>query len=203
MALPYAMLGRSGRAASAVRLYRQAASEIRAGDDATFYHSLPDTHAGAVRTHCLPCGDRRSGTGVIHSDAGLSPQANLIRRHPVRGCCGLFCAPAGYPRVNVKFYVMKRTEVVNIRYAACDVYIGRAGHGEDGYFRNPFRLLPGMSRGATLDRYRSYFYGRLRTDTEFRRRIHALKGKRLGCFCKPYPCHGDIIKEYLDTLDDE
>lgn len=35
--------------------------------------------------------------------------------------------------------------------------IGRAGHGEDGYFGNPFRLLPGMSRGATLDRYRSYF----------------------------------------------
>lgn len=99
---------------------------------------------------------------------------------------------------------MKQTEVVNIRYAACDVYIGRAGHGEDGYFGNPFRLLPGMIRGATLDRYRSYFYGRLRTDTEFRQRIiHALKGKRLGCFCKPYPCHGDIIKEYLDTLDDE
>ena len=91
---------------------------------------------------------------------------------------------------------MKRTEVVNIRYAACDVYIGRAGRGEDGYFRNPFRLLPGMSRGAALDRYRSYFYGRLRTDPEFRQRIHALKGKRLGCFCKPYPCHRDIIKEY-------
>ena len=81
--------------------------------------------------------------------------------------------------------------------------IGCAGHGEDGYFGNPFRLLPGMSRGATLDRYRSYFYGRLRTDPEFGQRIHALKGKRLGCFCKPYPCHGDIIKEYLDTLDDE
>ena len=96
----------------------------------------------------------------------------------------------------LKFYVMKRTEVVNIRYAACDVYIGRAGRGEDGYFRNPFRLLPGMSRGAALDRYRSYFYGRLRTDPEFRQRIHALKGKRLGCFCKPYPCHRDIIKEY-------
>ena len=41
------------------------------------------------------------------------------------------------------------------------------------------------------------------TDPEFGQRIHALKGKRLGCFCKPYPCHGDIIKEYLDTLDDE
>ena len=86
MALPYATLGRSGRAASAVRLYRQAASEIRAGDDAALYRPPPDTHAGAFRTHSLPCGDRRSGTGVVHSDAGLSPQANLIRRHPVRVC---------------------------------------------------------------------------------------------------------------------
>ena len=27
-----------------------------------------------------------------------------------------------------------------------------------------------------------------------------LKGKTLGCFCKPYPCHGDIIAEYLNLL---
>ena len=70
----YFMLGRLGRAASVVRLYRQAASQSRTGDDATFYHSLPDTHAGAVRTYCLPCGDRRSGTGVVHSDAGRTPR---------------------------------------------------------------------------------------------------------------------------------
>ena len=25
----------------------------------------------------------------------------------------------------------------------------------------------------------------------------------MGCFCKPYPCHRDIIKEYIGTLDDE
>lgn len=27
-----------------------------------------------------------------------------------------------------------------------------------------------------------------------------LKGKILGCFCKPKACHCDIIKEYLDNL---
>lgn len=97
---------------------------------------------------------------------------------------------------------MKQTEVVNIRYEAYDIYIGCAGHGKDGYFGNPFRLTPGANRGSTLERYRNYFYTRLHTDAEFRKRIHALKGKRLGCFCKPFPCHGDIIKEYLDTLDE-
>lgn len=97
---------------------------------------------------------------------------------------------------------MKQTTVVNIRYEAYDIYIGRAGHGKDGYFGNPFRLTPGANRGSTLEHYRNYFYTRLHTDEEFRKRIHALKGKRLGCFCKPFPCHGDIIKEYLDTLDE-
>ncbi len=98
---------------------------------------------------------------------------------------------------------MGKTKVVNIalghRY---DVYIGRAGKGQDGYFGNPFRLGPGESRGASLEKYRVYFYNRLATDPEFKRRIHALKGKTLGCFCKPHPCHGDIIAEYLDLLEE-
>ncbi len=30
-----------------------------------------------------------------------------------------------------------------------------------------------------------------------------LKGKTLGCHCKPAACHGDVIAEYLNALDDE
>lgn len=96
---------------------------------------------------------------------------------------------------------MSKTRVVNIRKEAYDVYIGRAGHGMDGYFGNPFRLGPGMTRDDTLDRYRKYFYHRLGIDKEFRKRIGELQGKTLGCFCKPNPCHGDIIKEYLDRME--
>lgn len=29
-----------------------------------------------------------------------------------------------------------------------------------------------------------------------------LAGKRLGCFCKPYNCHGDVIANYLNSIDD-
>ncbi|EOK5705063.1 DUF4326 domain-containing protein [Vibrio fluvialis] len=29
-----------------------------------------------------------------------------------------------------------------------------------------------------------------------------LSGKRLGCFCKPFDCHGDIIADYLNSYDD-
>lgn len=43
---------------------------------------------------------------------------------------------------------MSNTRVVNIRKESCDVYIGRAGQGKDGYFGNPFRLEATMTRGA-------------------------------------------------------
>ena len=75
---------------------------------------------------------------------------------------------------------MSNTRVVNIRKESCDVYIGRAGQGKDGYFGNPFRLEATMTRGGTLDRYRKYFYYRLSTDEKFRRRIGELQGKTLG-----------------------
>ena len=55
-------------------------------------------------------------------------------------------------------------------------------------------------RGATIERYRKYFYNRMETDPEFKRRVHELKGKTLGCFCKSYACHGDVIVEYLNNL---
>jgi hypothetical protein len=92
------------------------------------------------------------------------------------------------------------TTVVNIRTSGYDVYIGRAGKGQDGYFGNPFPLKSFDSRGATIEQYRKYFYERLETDLEFKRRIHELKDKTLGCFCKPDACHGDVIAEYLNNL---
>ena len=95
-----------------------------------------------------------------------------------------------------------RTTVVNIRKgAAYDVYIGRAGHGEDGYFGNPFPLTVDTPtfRALVLERYRDYFHQRLASDSEFKRRILELKGKRLGCFCLPKRCHGEIIAEYLEA----
>lgn len=94
---------------------------------------------------------------------------------------------------------MSLTTVVNIRNAAYDVYIGRAGRGESGYFGNPFRLQAGESRGNTIERYRKYFNTRIAEDTEFKAHILGLRGKTLGCFCKPHACHGDVIAEYVNT----
>ncbi len=91
------------------------------------------------------------------------------------------------------------TKAVHIRNGY-DVYIGRAGRGEDGYFGNPFYLNSENEREEVLTKYRKWFYERLAIDNEFKQRVEQLKGKRLGCFCSPKLCHGDVISEYVNSL---
>lgn len=99
------------------------------------------------------------------------------------------------------------TRVVNLRKEPYDVYIGRPGHGLSGYFGNP--VIPDKQcpvcgdvhkRGHTLGCYRTYLEGRVEQDDEFRDRVVDLHGKTLGCFCKPKPCHGDVLVSVINRL---
>lgn len=99
------------------------------------------------------------------------------------------------------------TQVINIRDAPPGwetnpdyVYIGRAGKGQDGYFGNPHRVRPSEAIGTTLTLYRAQLRGRFTIDEEFARRFRELDGKILVCFCKPNPCHGDVIVAFLDEI---
>lgn len=44
--------------------------------------------------------------------------------------------------------------------------------------------------------------GVLRGGEDFNEKLQALRGHTLGCHCKPYACHGDVLAEYLNKLDD-
>jgi len=94
------------------------------------------------------------------------------------------------------------SKVVNIYHREkYDVYIGRAGRGEQGIFGNPIlrnKKCPlcneiHVEQGSTLSCYKIYLERRLEEDSDFRESVKALKGKVLGCFCPPKPCHGDIL----------
>lgn len=96
------------------------------------------------------------------------------------------------------------TTVVNLYREKYDIYIGRAGMGQDGYFGNPFKILNG-NRGSTKEQFIQYFNDRILNDPVFRLRIETeLRNNILGCFCKqPHKevwCHGDVYVEYLDNL---
>lgn len=83
----------------------------------------------------------------------------------------------------------------------CDVYIGRAcTYGgwnlDQSKWANPFTIASSGSARAAVERYRRYLLSRhdLLAD------LGELRGKRLGCWCKPGPCHGDVLAEMANNL---
>ena len=99
------------------------------------------------------------------------------------------------------------TNVVNLRRGAYDVYIGRRGHSQTGEFGNPVavgRACPECGNihrtgGSTLRCFARYMYKRMKHDPSWAQKVENLRGKTLGCFCKPAPCHGDVYAVYLDS----
>lgn len=102
---------------------------------------------------------------------------------------------------------MRPTTVVNVK-SRHDVYIGRPS-----IFGNPWSSKPSEIaefRVATpeeaIRNYRRWLFGLGFEDfrQEQRRAIVAaaphLDGKRLGCWCKPGPCHGDVLVELIEAL---
>jgi hypothetical protein len=90
----------------------------------------------------------------------------------------------------------QKTTVVNIRYSTCDVYIGRGS-----VFGNPFSFTDSShsvefveNREEAIARYREYILKK----PELLELLPSLKGKRLGCHCKPLPCHGDVLVELIE-----
>lgn len=85
-----------------------------------------------------------------------------------------------------------------------DVYIGRASSspgsclGHTGYFGNPFPTSQ-YPLGESLRLYEEYLAQKLE-DPEFVSRLKMIKGKRLFCFCKPQPCHGDLLIKAIESL---
>ena len=88
---------------------------------------------------------------------------------------------------------MSECKVVNKYKEKYDVYIGRPS-----IFGNPFSVKE-YGREGCIEKYKEYFYKRIKEDVKFKEEVLKLKDKVLGCFCKPLACHGDVIKEYLDN----
>lgn len=77
------------------------------------------------------------------------------------------------------------------------VYIGRSMPHfglKQSKFANPFKLSKEEPRGATIERYRVWLWGQIRSGKITIEDLLALEGKDLVCFCHPHPCHGDVIE---------
>lgn len=89
------------------------------------------------------------------------------------------------------------TRVVNIKREECDVYIGRGGKWGNPYSTNKNSRLAKYHVGTkeeAIAKYADY----IRRTPELYGTLEELAGQRLGCTCKPYRCHGDILIELLE-----
>jgi hypothetical protein len=79
------------------------------------------------------------------------------------------------------------TTVVNRKHEEYDIYIGRGSK-----WGNPYHIGK-LTREEVIDKYREW----IMTQPELLGSLHELKDKRLGCYCKPLACHGDVLVELL------
>jgi len=85
--------------------------------------------------------------------------------------------------------------VVHCKRDAYDVYIGRGS-----VWGNDFSHLPNtkarfhvVDRSTAIACYRQQLWRRLEAGDVSLEELAALQGKRLGCWCAPKPCHGEVL----------
>lgn len=81
------------------------------------------------------------------------------------------------------------TTVVNLRDEPYDVYIGRPSK-----WGNPFKINKEADRQEVLKQYKDWVL----VQPGLMRCLEDLRGKKLGCFCKPKQCHGDVLVELVE-----
>jgi hypothetical protein len=89
------------------------------------------------------------------------------------------------------------SKVVNIKTDHYDVYIGRPSKWGNPYSHKDGTLAEFKvdTRKEAIDKYEGY----LLQNGDLINSIHELKGKTLGCWCKPKRCHGDILAKYANN----
>ena len=88
-------------------------------------------------------------------------------------------------------YAVIPTRVVHCKKEKYDVYIGRPSE-----WGNPFVGGRDGTREEVIEKYRKYLI-----KNPLIEKVHELRGKTLGCWCRPRKCHGDILAEYAGDME--
>lgn len=78
-----------------------------------------------------------------------------------------------------------------------DVYIGHRNNRyglPESIWANP-HYKDDCSQEEKVERFEAY----LKKRPDLLAQLHALKGKRLACWCKPKACHGDVLAILADA----
>lgn len=87
-----------------------------------------------------------------------------------------------------------------------NVYIGRKGvvfidgkrfPDKASPWANPFKISDQCSRQQAIGKYEAYIRVQIEEDP-VKYDLMALKDKRLGCWCSPDSCHGDVLLRLIN-----
>ena len=83
------------------------------------------------------------------------------------------------------------TRVVHCKISPFDVYIGRPS-----IWGNPFEIGRDGTRNEVIAKYEQW----IQAQPDLLAQTKDLKDKVLGCWCKPKPCHGDVLAKLADKI---
>jgi hypothetical protein len=87
------------------------------------------------------------------------------------------------------------TTVVNKNRDEYDVYIGRGSRWGNNWSHMTGTKAEHIvdSRDEAVECYRHWLWAEIRAERVGVSELAALYGKRLGCYCAPHRCHGDVL----------
>lgn len=94
-----------------------------------------------------------------------------------------------------KQYDPMNTKIVHCRRDEYDVYIGRPSKWGNPFSHKPSSVaeIKVATREEAIEKYREW----IKTQPDLLASLEELRGKRLGCWCRPKLCHGDVLLELL------
>lgn len=143
----------------------------------------------------LPPGEipRRIADGEITSDLEQSAAREIVGQEK------LFASWSEDERLLLKRLRSGETIILNLRQGTHDNLISWAMDADlfqridrRSEWGNPFEIPDDGDRSTVIANYAEHY---LPHKPSLLTRIHELRGKALGCWCAPEPCHGDILKE--------
>jgi hypothetical protein len=93
-----------------------------------------------------------------------------------------------------------------------NVYIARAGvvfvdkvrfPKNSSKFANPYKIGKDGTRDEVIAKYKTYMLEKVESDSSLKEELLEMKGKTLGCWCKPDACHGDVLLELIEKYSKE
>jgi len=123
----------------------------------------------------------------------FDPKHRKLQRYRLLFHCPLFdttlsgCNMSCNPCLALKY--KNDMKVVNVKNEEFDVYIGRGTK-----WGNKFREGVDGTREEVIQLYKQWFLNKPWLQIAA---VKELQGKVLGCHCKPKPCHGDILVDFV------